>query len=461
MNAKLLSHIKRGCSVLAASAAVGMLAAGSAAAQQAAAPEGQVTFAKDVAPILQRSCVNCHRPGSIAPMSLMSYGDARPWARSIKAKVSNREMPPWGIDRNVGVQGFKNDDSLSDVEIAKIVKWVDAGSPMGDPADLPPTREFADNRLWHIGNGKPDLIVSMPKAHTIPAVGSDETLEFLSPTGLTEDRYIKEVEVKPDPGSFKVVHHAALDIVDPGEGLDAKRDNYGKGGARSFLVEYSLGKDYDTFPEDAGRLLKAGSSVNFNMHYYSTGEEVKNTTSVGFVFYPKGYVPKHVIVTQHIGTNSDLDIPAGTIGRVDAYTVLSDNAQITMVQPHMHSRGKRQCVEAIIPETTGDVSRGNGSRTTRQMLSCINFDMNWNIAYTYDDDVAPLLPKGTILHIMSWYDNMSSKFNPDSKNWVGNGPRSVDIMSYQWQSFFYLSDAEYAQKLKERAAKKANSTNNN
>jgi hypothetical protein len=167
------------------------------------------------------------------------------------------------------------------------------------------------------------------------------------------------------------------------------------------------------------------------------------------------------VVTQHIGTNSDLDIPAGTIGRVDAYTVLSNNAVITMVQPHMHSRGKRQCVEAILPETTGEVSRGNGSKTTRQMLSCINFDMNWNIAYTYADDVAPLLPKGTILHVMSWYDNMQSKFNPDSKNWVGNGPRSVDIMSYQWESFYYLSDAEYAQKVKERAAKKVNSTNNN
>jgi len=394
-------------------------------------------------------------------MSLMSYADARPWARSIKAKVSDRQMPPWGIDRNVGIQEYKNDNSLTDTDIAKIVKWVDAGSPAGNPADMPAMRQFDDNRLWHIGNGKPDLIVSMVQPHTIPAVGSDETLEFVAPTGLTEDRYIKEVEVKPDPGSFKVVHHAALDIVEPGNGLNATRDNYGQGGARSFLVEYSLGKDYDTFPEDTGRLLKAGSSVNFNMHYYSTGEEVKNTTSVGFVFYPKGYVPKHVVVTQHIGTNSDLDIPAGTIGRVDAYTVLSNNAVITMVQPHMHSRGKRQCVEAIIPETTGEVSRGNGSKTTRQMLSCINFDMNWNIAYTFGDDVAPLLPKGTILHIMSWYDNMQSKFNPDSKNWVGNGPRSVDIMSYQWESFYYLSDAEYAQKVKERAAKKVNSTNNN
>jgi hypothetical protein len=159
------------------------------------------------------------------------------------------------------------------------------------------------------------------------------------------------------------------------------------------------------------------------------------------------------VITQHIGTNSDLDIPAGTIGRVDGYTMLSHAAQITMVQPHMHSRGKRQCTEAIIPETTGDTSRGNGSLTKRVMLSCINFDMNWNIAYTYADDEAPVLPAGTILHVMSWYDNTTSKFNPDSQNWVGNGPRSADIMSYQWESFFYLTDEEYVQKTKERTAK--------
>jgi len=454
MNANRL--ISAGRAFLIALPAVALLTAGAPAAQQA---QGQVTFSKDIAPIFQRSCQNCHRPGSIAPMSLLTYNDARPWANSIKKRVSNREMPPWGIDRNVGIQGFKNDISLTDEEVATVVKWADAGAPVGNPADMPAPKVFADNRIWHIGNGKPELIVSMPQAHKIPAVGSDEVLEFVADSGLTEDRYIKEVEVKPDPTSFKVVHHAALDLQAPDTGADASRENYGKGGARSFLVEYSLGKDYDSFPEDSGRLMKAGSKVNFNMHYYSTGEEVMNTTSVGFVFYPKGYVPKHVIVTQHIGTNSDLDIPAGTIGRVDAYTVLSNNAQITMVQPHMHSRGKRQCTEAIIPETTGDISRGNGSKTTRVMLSCINFDMNWNIAYTYKDDVAPVLPKGTIIHIMSWYDNTTSKFNPDSKNWVGNGPRSVDIMSYQWQSFFYLSDEEYQQKLRERST--AKSTHNN
>lgn len=429
-------------------------------AQQPSAGQGQVTFAKDVAPIFQRSCLNCHRPGSVAPMSLITYEDARPWARSIKTRVSKREMPPWGIDKNVGIQQFKEDISLTDDELAKVVKWVDDGAPMGNAADMPAPLTFTDNRPWHIGNGKPDLIVSMPKPFKVPAVGADVTLEFLAETGLTEDRYLKAIETKPDPRSLKVVHHAALDLVEPGNGLDASRENYGMGGARSFLSEYALGKDADIFPEDTGRLVKAGSKVNFNMHYYSTGEEVESMTSVGMVFYPKGYVPKHVVITQHIGENADLDIPAGTIGRVDGYTTLSHNAQMVMIQPHMHSRGKRQCVEAILPATTGEVSRGNGTKTERITLNCINFDMNWNISYKYKDEAAPVLPKGTVIHITSWYDNTTSKFNPDSKNWVGNGPRSVDIMSYQWQSFFYLTDEEYAQKVKEREGK-ARSTNNN
>jgi len=437
--------------------AVGVFAVASGAAAQ---QPHQVTFAKDVMPIVQRSCQSCHRPGAVAPFSLMSYEDARPWARAIKTKVQSREMPPWTIDKNVGVQAFKDDYSLSDEEIATVASWVDSGAPFGNAADLPKPRQFDDARIWHIGNGQPDLIVSMPKAFHVPAVGSDVTLEFLSESGLKEDRYIKAVEIKPDTKGFKVVHHAALDLVAPDASLTATRENYGMGGKRSFLAEYSLGKNGDFFPEDSGRLMKAGSKVNFNMHYYSTGEEVDSTTSVGFVFYPKGYVPKHEVITQHMGENAELDVPSGTVSRVDGYTVLSENSQIVMLQPHMHSRGVRQCTEAIIPQTSGSVSRGNGSRTERTTLSCINFDMNWNLAYSYKDEAAPVLPKGTIIHITSWYDNTASRFNADSKNWVGNGPRSVDIMSYQWISFIQLSDQEYKEKVAQRAAGPS-STNNN
>src|SRR5262245_38782814 len=175
-----------------------------AAAQQRPAG-GQVTFSKEVAPILQRSCVTCHRPGQSAPMSLMTYEDARPWARSMKTRVTNREMPPWHIDRNVGIQKFKEDPSLSEAEIATIVAWVDAGAPQGNKADMPPQRQFADGSEWAIG--KPDLIVRFP-AYTVPAAGPDVFPALSAPLGLTEDRYIKAIQTRPATAAARrVVHH--------------------------------------------------------------------------------------------------------------------------------------------------------------------------------------------------------------------------------------------------------------
>src|SRR4051794_17227817 len=172
---------------------------------RAAAP-GAVTFAKDVAPILQRACQNCHRPGAIAPMSLLSYQDARPWARSIKQKVTAREMPPWYIDRNIGIQKFKDDPSLTDDEIATIVNWVDAGAPSGNLAEMPAPRQFTDVDKWHIG--KPDIVVSLPKSYELKANGPDEFLDLDVDPGFTEDIYVSAVETKPEAYSFKVVHHA-------------------------------------------------------------------------------------------------------------------------------------------------------------------------------------------------------------------------------------------------------------
>src|SRR3954463_3324722 len=151
-------------SIAFAMAALAIAAGGAPAAAQssAAAPnQGDVTFTRDVAPILQKACQNCHRPGSVAPMSLLTYEDARPWARSIKQRVSNREMPPWYIDRTVGVQKFRDDPSLTDNEIATIVKWADAGALRGNAADMPPPRQFADSDKWAIG--KPDYVVSIPQ----------------------------------------------------------------------------------------------------------------------------------------------------------------------------------------------------------------------------------------------------------------------------------------------------------
>src|SRR5437773_2584012 len=183
-----------------------------------------VTFTKDVAPILQRSCQNCHRPDSNAPMSLITYEDARPYARSIKAKTASRLMPPWHIERNIGIQKFKDDPSLSEQEIATIAAWVDQGAPKGNMADMPAPKQFDDESIWHI---KPDLIVEMPVAHVVPANGSDEFIDFIADSGLTEDRYVRAVETKPGPGARAVTHHLLtylIQNVDPSEALIGQND---------------------------------------------------------------------------------------------------------------------------------------------------------------------------------------------------------------------------------------------
>src|SRR5438094_2720975 len=159
----------------------------------AAAGDRQVTFTRDVAPILQRSCQTCHRPGMMAPMSLLTYQDARPWSRSIKTKVANREMPPWFIDKHVGIQRYKNDPSLSDEEIQTIVKWVDQGAPQGDPADLPAPRDFGDLDAWHI---RPNLVVKMPQPYMLKAHGPDEFVDVVIDPGFKEDLYVTAIETR-------------------------------------------------------------------------------------------------------------------------------------------------------------------------------------------------------------------------------------------------------------------------
>ena len=395
----------------------------------------QVTFTKDVAPIFQKSCQNCHRPGSIAPMSLLTYEDARPWARSIRQRVEARQMPPWHVDRTVGIRQFKDDPSLTDQEIATLVAWVAAGAPRGNPADLPPPRQFDDADRWHIG--KPDLIVPMPKAFTVKTEADDWWGIFEADSGLKEDRYIKAVEAKPSPGARRVVHHSVETLV---------YDDGSSGGGT--LVEYAVGKNGDIFPDGSGKLMKAGAKVRFNMHYHAIGEPVTDRTEVGIVFYPKGVVPKHVITTILAPNQDDLDIPAGADNvRSDAYFKMEKPSHLVGFMPHMHNRGKRQCLEAIYPDMRVE------------QLNCVNYDFNWQIVYNYADGVAPLLPAGTIMHVISWHDNSAAnKYNPDPRNWVGFGNRTTDDMSRHWLTFYTMSDEEFKAEVAARNALKVKST---
>ena len=413
---------------VAAFAAALLLAPGTAAAQA-----DDVTFTRDVAPILQRSCQTCHREGSIAPMSLLTYEETRPWARAIREKVETRTMPPWYIDKNIGVQGFKYDRSLSDAEIATLANWVDAGAPRGNPADMPPPVEFAERDKWHIG--EPDWVVPIPEPFVVPAEGANWWGDFFADLGLTEDRWIKAVETKPSAEGFPVVHHAVTRLQ---ESMDADEGD--------FLNEYAQGKNGDIFPPGTGRLVKAGSVVRFNMHYASIGEERTDRTSVGLQFYPQGEEPEHELYSRGLSQNFDLDIPPGEDNvRHDGYHTFDANVRLTGFQPHLHNRGKRQCIEAIYPDGNVD------------MLSCADWDFGWHIVYNYADDVQPLLPKDTILHTITWHDNSrANRWNPDPRNWAGFGQRSSDDMSFTWTSWYELDDEEFEAALEERSALTAN-----
>ena len=424
-----------------------------------AEPGGVVTFSKDVAPIFQRSCQVCHRPGTVAPMSLVTYDDARPWARSIRQRVALREMPPWHIDKSQGIQHYKNDRSLGDAEIAIILKWVDAGAPAGDPKDLPPPMLFHDDDEWTIG--KPDLVVTSP-THTVAATAADWWGDYDVPTGLTEDRYVKAIETKPSKDGRFVNHHATISVIQDADPFVAGgRPGAGDGGkVISNFSEYVVGKYGDIFSDGSGRLLKAGSVLRFGLHYHSIGKVVADRVTVGIVFYPKGYVPKTISrwITIFPEDFNDIEIPPGQITRADGYYRLPKASRIDAFQPHMHMRGKAQCLEAIYPNAVENPDKlpvnARSGATRREILACVDrFDFNWQAAYFFADDVAPLLPAGTILHQIAIFDNTANnRHNPDSTVWVGYGQRSVDEMCNTHVTAVFLSDDDFKHQVAARQA---------
>jgi hypothetical protein len=253
--------------------------------------------------------------------------------------------------------------------------------------------------------------------------------------------YVSGIETRPvQTEAYKVIHHATTSLVDeddPESGL--------------FLNEYAIGKAADVFPPESGRLIKAGSKINFNLHMTPDGEETPVQVQIGFKVYPKGEIPKNVAFTQHMGDVNILDIPAGEVVRNDGYFRLPKPALISAFQPHMHMRGKAQCMEVIYPDIRADSARPGPART--EMLSCVsNFNFDWSVTYPYADDVMPLLPAGTIVHIISWHDNTpANKTNPNPATWVGQGPRSIDDMSFAWVSLTYLEQSDYDARVEARS----------
>jgi hypothetical protein len=441
--------------------AVLALAGPASAADAHAAP---VTFSKDVAPIFQAKCQECHQPNSIAPMSLISYEEARPWARSIKARVAARQMPPWHIDRSVGVQKFKNDMSLTDEQVDTIVRWVDGGAPQGNPSDMPPPKPLVTDNEWQgvrDGYGPPDLVIRSSE-YTMPANHQDVWYRPMSDIPITEPRWAKMVEIRPtNLKGRKIIHHSIAYLVlndDPeavntgtasGSSRVAADDDLVN--RRPQLMEWAIGKGYDLFRPGTGKLLLPGEKISWDQHIHAAGEEITAGSEIGIWFYRKGDEPKkrsYLVGFTGLKQARALDIPPNSMAQTEGYTVLKQNALLENFQPHFHLRGKSMQVEAILPDGSSQIVSYVG-----------NFNFNWMTNYIFADDVAPVLPKGTIIHVTAWYDNTkANKNNPDPDQWVGYGDRTVDEMAHAWINVVYLSDDEYKALLAERRAEGAKPT---
>lgn len=397
----------------------------SAAAVRAyAAPT--VTFYRDVLPILQEHCQSCHRPGEIGPMPLGSWAETRPWAKSIRQAVLSRRMPPWNADAPRGT--FRNDPSLSQPEIDRLVAWIDAGAPAGNPKDAPPPRQFAEG--WTIG--KPDIVFEMPEAYDVPAQGTIEYTYVIVPASFTEDRWMSAAEVRP--GNRAVIHHANVYVRTPGSKW-LRGYPYGKafvpreksvretsGGSSSagatieeqMIAGYIPGRPARQVPPGYGMLVPAGSDLVFQLHYTANGTAVRDRTKIGFIF-AKQPPQKRVIRVQ--ASNSRFVIPPRAAGYpVSGDARLGADCELLDVYPHMHLRGQSMTISAIYPTGERD-----------QLLNVPHYDFNWQLVYEIGRP--KMLPRGTVLRADATFDNSANnRFNPDPRAEVRWGDQTWQEM---------------------------------
>ena len=414
-------------------------------AQEGADSQREITWAGEVAAIFQEKCQECHRPNSIGPMSLLTYDEAKVFAPVIRYRVENRVMPPWHINPNVGVQEFTNDRGLSEVERQTILAWVDQGAREGNSSQAPAPREFNDALVWRLEEqmgAPPDLIVES-EPYDLAAVTQDKWFRPTTPTGLTEAKWVKAIEIRPkNAETRKVVHHSLAFLLQEEDSRVGMPDDVNIPFGPSLFMEWAVGKAGQIFRPDTGKLMMPGAQINWEMHLHAGGERVPNA-QVELAVWFHDEPPKHRTILSMFdaqGPNS-LDIPPGEIAVTQGTFVLSAPARIENFQPHMHMRGKAMSMEAIYP---------NGNR---EVLSFVdNFQWNWQINYVFDKDSAPLVPKGTMIVTRAWHDNTEANpYNPDPNQWVGWGDRTVDEMAHNWVDVTYLGQDEYEKMVAERS----------
>jgi len=413
-------------------------------AQSTAPAAGAPTFNKDVAPIVYTKCASCHREGEVAPMSLITYEQVRPWARAIKNKVVAREMPPWGADPKETLP-MRNDVSLSDAQIQTLVAWVDAGAPRGNPADLPPAPTFTTG--WTNGS-EPDAILEMPVEFDIPAEGELGVQMFYSKVPWNEDRFAEVVELRP--GNRAVVHHAGIFFVDIPEGarlvngriVDSEGKVIGDRGSSglpstegslpgsSKLLSWVPGRGLDHHRADVGKRIPAGKYVNWQMHYNPTGKPEKDRSRLG-LWFNKVPVTHEVLIRQagdplattkgglslYRAEGKEIEYKADpsstrrsrTTPNIPPYvenwsltgiTPVTEDITLYAMSPHMHLRGKSLKWVVTYPD---------GREQT--ILSVPKFDFNWQFNYELAEPLR--IPAGSKITGVGFYDNSpKNRWNP-------------------------------------------------
>jgi len=410
-----------------------------------------VNYAEHIAPILQSSCQQCHRPGGAGPMSFTSYDEVRPWAPVIMYRTAIRDrmgaMPPWYVEKDIGIRdGFESDYSLSDKDLAMIQAWVANGAQRGNPDDEPTPLEFSSGNDWTLG--EPDIVLQGPDM-TRPAVGPDWWGDIgLVPTGLTEDRYVKSIEVREindipsDTGSSTVGGRYIFHHMTYQSGVLSEDGGYIQPESSVSWPIHEVGRNADVFPDSAGRLLQANSALHLRAaHLHSNGRETTGHLEFGIKFFPRGYEPEYTRRGPRTGNGIDLDVlPNKANQELHNYVVLEEHTKIMAFEPHLHAPGVRMCMEAIW---------GHNIFT----LNCVGYDHNWVKQYIYKEDRAPLLPKGTILHTIAYMDTTEANPNlADARNWAGGGRRSVSNMFIDLGYNVTMTEAQFQAEMAERRA---------
>ena len=372
------------------------------------------TFSKDVAPILYKNCTGCHRPGDIAPMSLLTYEDTRPWAKAIRGQVATGQMPPWHATQERGT--FLNDRRLSAADRETLIRWVDGGAPKGDPKDLPLIPSFST--AWEIGT--PDIVLSMSKEYEVPASGTVPYQYFEIPTNFTEDKWVQAIEVRP--GARSVVHHVlvfsresgaartpAFVSVGPSAALDRRNNN-------TLIGTTAPGTNAMVFRPGTALLVKAGAVLRFQVHYTTSGTATKDRSSIGMIF-AKEAPQKEIRASSFV--NAAFLIPPGADNhRVDSAIQFNEDYHICGLIPHTHLRGKSWEYRLVHPDGRTEV-----------VLSVPKYDFNWQTYYLFAKPVAA--PKGTRLEATAHYDNSTkNSSNPDPRAAVRWGDQTWEEMQY-------------------------------